>query len=80
MQLIIGLFFKYLSNYNTNLCVSSIRQCNSSYSKHFIELSAINKQGVWPPCSPAVSWCNFYLFGMLKAIMYGNNPHTEDDL
>ena len=31
---------------------------------------------LWPPRSPGLSTCNFYLWGNLKAKVYSNNPHT----
>lgn len=35
---------------------------------------------LWPPRSPDLSTCDFYLWGMLKERVYQNNPHTIDEL
>jgi hypothetical protein len=36
--------------------------------------------GVWPPWSPNLNPCNFYLWDMLKNKVYVNNPHSLEDL
>jgi hypothetical protein len=35
---------------------------------------------LWPPRSPGLHPCDFYLWGKLKDEMYVNNPHTLDEL
>jgi hypothetical protein len=35
---------------------------------------------VWPPHSPDLSTCDFYLWGYLKGKVYETNPHTLDEL
>lgn len=34
----------------------------------------------WPPRSPDLNKCDFYLWGSLKAKAYRNNPHTLEEL
>jgi len=34
----------------------------------------------WPPRSPDLSACNFFLWGYLKSKVYVRKPHTVDDL
>nr|XP_020451198.1 uncharacterized protein LOC109957565 [Monopterus albus] len=36
--------------------------------------------GLWPPRSPDLSTCAFYLWGKLKQKVYASNPHTLDEL
>jgi hypothetical protein len=40
----------------------------------------IISQGLWPPCSPDHSICDFYLWGNLKGKVYKNNLQTADAL
>jgi hypothetical protein len=35
---------------------------------------------LWPPCSPDLTPCDFYLCGSLKDKMYKTNPHTLKEL
>jgi hypothetical protein len=35
---------------------------------------------LWPPRSPDLSTCDFYLWGYLKGKVYESNPHTLDEL
>jgi hypothetical protein len=35
-------------------------------------------RGLWPPRSPDLSVCDFYLWGKLKQNVYRNNPPTLD--
>ena len=35
--------------------------------------------GLWPPRSPDLSTCYFYLWGNLKGKMPSNNPHTIEE-
>ena len=37
-------------------------------------------EGLWPPRSPDLSTCDFYLWGCLKGKVYANNPKTLEDL
>jgi hypothetical protein len=37
-------------------------------------------RGLWPPWSPDLNPCDFYLWGKLKDKVYVNNPHTPDEL
>jgi hypothetical protein len=37
-------------------------------------------RGLWPPQSPDLNPCDFYLWGKLKDKVYVNNPHTLDEL
>jgi hypothetical protein len=34
----------------------------------------------WPPCSPDLSACDFFLWGYLKSKVYVRKPRTVDDL
>jgi hypothetical protein len=34
----------------------------------------------WPPHSPDLNPCDFYLWGMLKDKVYVNNPHMAEGL
>ena len=45
----------------------------------FTEERTISK-GLWPPRSPDLSSCDFYLWGTLKQKIYANNPHNLDQL
>jgi hypothetical protein len=36
----------------------------------------IISRGLWPPRSPDLSFCVFYLWGNLKGKVYKNNPHS----
>lgn len=40
----------------------------------------IISQGLWPPRSPDLTVCDFYLWGTLKNRVYRNNPHSVDEL
>lgn len=37
-------------------------------------------KGLWPPRSPDLTVCDFYLWGNLKNKVYRNNPHTLEEL
>ena len=45
----------------------------------FTEERTISK-GLWPPRSPDLSSCDFYLWGTLKQKVYANNPDNLDQL
>ena len=36
--------------------------------------------GLWPPRSPNLPTCDFYLWGILKDKVYSDNPHTIEEL
>ena len=36
--------------------------------------------GLWPPRSPDLSICDFYLWGNLKGKVHSNNPHRIEGL
>jgi hypothetical protein len=40
----------------------------------------IISRGLWPPRSPDLSFCDFYLWGNLKGNAYKNNPHSIEAL
>jgi hypothetical protein len=40
----------------------------------------IISRGLWPPRSPDISFCNFYLWGNLKGKIYKNNPCSIEAL
>ena len=35
---------------------------------------------LWPPCSPDLSKCDFFLWGYLKSCVYTHKPSTLNDL
>jgi hypothetical protein len=37
-------------------------------------------KGFWPPRSPDLNPCDFYLWGKLRNIVYANNPHDLEAL
>jgi hypothetical protein len=37
-------------------------------------------RGLWPPRSPDLNSCDFYLWGTLKENVYVNNPHSSEEL
>ena len=37
-------------------------------------------KGLWPPRSPDLTTCDFYLWSSLKSKVYANNPRTLEDL
>jgi hypothetical protein len=45
----------------------------------FTEERTVSK-GLWPPRSPDLSTCDFYLWGYMKGKVYETNPHTLDEL
>ena len=45
----------------------------------FSEDRTISKE-LWPPRSPDLSLCDFYLWGTLNQKVYVNNPHNVDQL
>jgi hypothetical protein len=40
----------------------------------------IISRGLWPPRSPDLSFCDFYLWGNLKGKVYKNNPRSTEAL
>jgi hypothetical protein len=40
----------------------------------------IISKGLWPPRSPGLNPCEFYLWGKLKDFVYANNPHDLEAL
>ncbi|PNF15704.1 hypothetical protein B7P43_G12455 [Cryptotermes secundus] len=40
----------------------------------------IVSKGLWPPRSPDLNPCDFYLWGKLKNVVYANNPHDLEAL
>jgi hypothetical protein len=40
----------------------------------------IISKGLWPPRSPDLNPCNFYLQGKVKSVVYANNPHDLEAL
>lgn len=47
--------------------------------RQFFEDRIISK-GIWPPRSPDLSPCDYFLWGYLKGKVYENNPRTVQDL
>jgi hypothetical protein len=45
----------------------------------FTEEKTVSK-GLWPPRSPDLSTCDFFLWGYLKGVVYKTNPHTLEEL
>jgi hypothetical protein len=40
----------------------------------------IIRKGLWPPRSPDLNPCDFYLWRKLKSVVYANNPHDLEAL
>ena len=40
----------------------------------------IISKNLWPPQSPDLTACDFYLWGTLKGKVYRKNPHSIEDL
>jgi hypothetical protein len=40
----------------------------------------IISKGLWPPGSPDLNPCDFYLWGKLITVVYANNPHDLETL
>ena len=51
----------------------AIEQFPQHVISHFGDVS-------WPPRSPDVSICDFFLWGYLKSRVYTNRPHTIEEL
>jgi hypothetical protein len=55
-------------------------------SKHYGVFEEFNgedriiSKGLWPPRSPDLKLCDFYLWGKLKSVVYVNNPHDLEAL
>jgi hypothetical protein len=67
------------------IMISSERQCITSHHTiicivYSVYGQQIISRGLWPPCSPDLNQCNFYLWGMLKDEVNGNDPHTSNEL
>ena len=39
----------------------------------------ISSRGLWPPRSPDITPCNFYLWGTLNNRVHASNPHTLEE-
>jgi hypothetical protein len=59
--------------HTTNHSVNEINQV-------FGVSDCVVSRGLWPPQSPDLNPCDFYLWGKLKDKVYVNNPHTLDEL
>jgi hypothetical protein len=46
----------------------------------FYSIVPYTRAGLWPPRSPDLSTCDFYLWEYWKGKVYGTNPHTLDEL
>jgi hypothetical protein len=53
---------------------------HSMEALHEIFGERIISRGLWPPCSPDLSVCDFYLWRKLKQNVYRNNPRTLEAL
>ncbi|PNF40314.1 hypothetical protein B7P43_G05786 [Cryptotermes secundus] len=43
-------------------------------------IRALQGKGLWPPRSPDLNPCDFYLRGKLKNVVYAKNPHDVEAL
>jgi hypothetical protein len=55
------------------------RQSLTRIHEAFTEERTVSK-GLWPPRSPDLSSCEFYLWGYLTGKVYENNPRTINQL
>lgn len=79
-------FFEQLTDIK---CQSGIFQQDSAtahtaddslnFIQEIFEDRVISK-GLWPPRSPDLTVCDFYLWGNLKNKVYASNPHTLEEL
>ncbi|KAJ4452286.1 hypothetical protein ANN_03805 [Periplaneta americana] len=53
---------------------------NSMHELRSVIGDRIISRGFWPPRSPDLSSCDFYLWGTLKDKVYASNPHTLQEL
>lgn len=53
---------------------------NSMHELRSVYGDRIISRGLWPPRSPDLSPCDFYLWGTLKNKVYASNPHTLQEL
>jgi hypothetical protein len=85
-----GIFEKFYAQLTPHECEYAIFQedgatchtsCESLSRIHdvFTEERTVTKR-LWPPRSPDLSTCDFYLWGYLKGKVYANNPKTLEDL
>ena len=51
-----------------------------SYVHEAFEEEGTVSTGLWPPRSPDMTTCDFYLWGNLNGKAYSNNPHTIEEL
>ena len=79
-------FFERLSDYERTYAffqqdnASSRTANNSVRCLQSVFGDRIISRGLWPPYSPDLNPCDFYLWPMLRDKVYGSNPHSEDDL
>jgi predicted transcriptional regulator len=87
-------YFQIFENFYYQLTENERQQCFSQkdgatcHTSHhsltrihetFTEKRTVSK-GLWPPRSPDLSSCDFYLWGYLKVKVCENNPKTTDEL
>ena len=83
---ILNPFFNQLTDYEKEN--GTFQQDNATAHTARASLAAIQNvfedrvisRGRWPARSPDLNPCDFFLWGYLKAKVYGNNPHTIDEL
>jgi hypothetical protein len=79
-------FFQTLTEEEKQHAYFQQNNATAHTSQHFMEAlceifgERIKSQGLWPPHSPDLSVCDFYLWEKLKQNVYRNNPHTLEAL
>jgi hypothetical protein len=78
-------FYSQLTENERQQCFFQHATCHTSHHSltRIHETSTEERtvsKGLWPPHSPDLSSCDFYLWGYLKGKMYENNPKTIDEL
>jgi hypothetical protein len=53
---------------------------NSMVALHEVFGERVISRGLWPPRSPDLNPCDFYLWGTLKEKVYVNNQHSLEEL
>jgi hypothetical protein len=79
-------FFAKISDEERLYCV--FQQDSATAHMAHVSLEALREvfndrvisRGLWPPCSPDLTPCDFYLWGSLRVKVYKTNPHTVEEL
>jgi hypothetical protein len=68
-----GIYAKQCTH-NTHIANNSVVALDEIFGERIISW------GMWPPRSPDLNPCDFYLWGTLKEKVYINNPHSLEEL